>query len=150
MSIQHYDEARRLIEHSGGDFEGPKPESLVIKAESALDLSFPTSYRRFLLEMGAGDINGLEICGVINDNFEKSSVPNGVWLTLNERKAIGLNPAFILIREAGDGSYYALDTRLKDGSGEAAVVHLSADGKHSQKVADNFGSYLLDAVKAVV
>ena len=151
MSIQKYLEARELIGSTGGgDFEGAKPESLVAKAETALGLTFPPSYRRFLLEMGCGDINGMEVFGLINDNFEKSSVPNGIWLTLNERRAIGLHPAYVIIGDGGDGAYYALDTRQVDNAGEVPVVRLSIDGRHSEKVADSFGKYLLEAVRAVV
>ena len=65
MSIQNYEEAKRLIEESGdGDFEGIKPLSLVVKAEAALGIRFPPSYRRFLLEMGCGDIRGMEVFGL--------------------------------------------------------------------------------------
>jgi hypothetical protein len=53
MSMQNYEKARELIgEAGGGDFEGAKPESLVAKAEAALGIAFPPSYRRFLLELG--------------------------------------------------------------------------------------------------
>jgi hypothetical protein len=151
MSIQKYLEARELIGGAGGgDFEGAKPESLVAKAESALGLTFPPSYRRFLLEMGCGGINGVEVFGLINDDFEKSAVPNGIWLTLNERRAIELYPAYVIVGDGGDGTYYALDTRQVDGAGEVPVVLLSVDGRHSEKVADSFGDYLLKSVRAVI
>ena len=151
MSLLKYQKARELIESvGGGDFEGPKPESLVIEAEHVLGLIFPPSYRRFLLEMGCGGINGLELLGLINDNFEKSSVPDGIWLTLNLRRSIALDPAYIIVGEGGDGTYYALDTKNVEGAGEAPVIRLSVDGQHSERVADSFGAYLLDAVRAVV
>jgi antitoxin YobK len=151
MSIEKYEQARRLIEDvGGGDFEGVKPETLVAKAEAALGVSFPPSYRRFLLEMGCGDINGLEVFGLIHDNFENSTLPNGIWLTLNERRGIGLHPAYVLIGEGGDGTFYSLDTRQKGEDGEAPVVRLSADGKRSERVADSFGNYFLEAVRSVL
>ena len=151
MNIQKYSEARELIGSAGGgDFEGAKPESLVAKAETALGLTFPPSYRRFLLELGCGDINGVEVFGLINDNFEKSTVPNGIWLTLNERRSIGLHPAYVIVGDGGDGTYYVLDTRQVDSTGEVPVVLSSVDGQHSEKVADSFGNYLLEAIRAVV
>ena len=100
--------------------------------------------------MGCGDVNGLEVFGLINDNFENSTIPNGIWLTLNERRGIGLHPAYVLIGDGGDGTFYGLDTRQVGSSGEAPVVRLSADGKHSEKVADSFGDYFLEAVKRVI
>jgi hypothetical protein len=151
MSIEKYREAWQLIEGAGGgDFEGEKAETLVAMAETALGLSFPPSYRRFLLEMGCGDVNGLEVFGLINDNFENSAIPNGIWLTLKERQEIGLDPAYVLIGEGGDGSFYGLDTRQVGSSGEAPVVRLSVDGRQSERVADSFGEYLLEAVQGVV
>jgi len=148
MSIEKYLQARLLIEDAGGgDFEGAKPETLVAKAEGALGLTFPPSYRRFLLEMGCGSINGLEVFGLINENFENSTVPNGIWLTLNERRVIGLYPAYVLIGDGGDGTYYGLDTHQLGKNGEAPVVRLSVDGRQSEKVADSFGDYFLEAVR---
>jgi antitoxin YobK len=151
MSIQKYEQARELIEGAGGgDFEGSKSEALIAKAEHALGLTFPPSYRRFLLEMGCGDINGLEILGLVDDNFAQSTVPNGIWLTLNERRAIGLHPAYVLVGEGGDGTYYALDTRRVGKAGETPVVRLSPDGKQSEDIADSFGNYFLHAVRRVL
>lgn len=151
MSIQKFEQARDLIETSGnGDFEGAKPDSLISKAEAILAVKFPPSYRRFLLEMGCGGINGFEIYGVINDNFEKSSVPNGIWLTLNERRNSKLPSAFVLIGDTGDGFYYALDTSSLSENGEAAVVIVSPDGQQVQSVAGSFGEYFLDRVRGVV
>jgi hypothetical protein len=150
MSLQNYQSAKSLIEESGGDFEGPKPEALVASAEQALGLKFPPSYRRFLLELGCGDLNGLEIYGVIDEKFEGSSVPDGIWLTLNERQSIGLNHACVLIGDGGDGTYYAIDTRSVDGNGESPVVRLSVDGTQAEPEASSFGAYLLAAVQSVL
>jgi hypothetical protein len=151
MSMQQYEKAIKMIEKAGGgDFEGAKPEALVAQAEAALDLKFPPSYRRFLLELGCGCINGMEVFGLISDNFERSTVPNGIWLTLNERKSIALDPAYVIVGDGGDGTYYSLDTRHVDGAGEGPVIRLSVDGNQCEKIADSFGSYLLNAVSAVV
>ena len=147
--MQNYEKAKELIDQSGGgDFEGAKPELLVSKAETTLGLKFPPSYRRFLLELGCGDINGVEVFGLINDNFEKSTVPNGIWLTLNERAAINLDPAYVIVGGGGDGTYYALDTKHVDGAGESQVIRLSVDGTQGETVAGDFGSYLLNEVSA--
>ena len=148
MSIEKYRQARALIEDvGGGDFEGAKPESLVAKAESALGVTFPPSFRCFLLEMGCGDINGLEVFGLVDENFENSTVPNSIWLTLKKRRTIGLDPAYIVIAEGGDGTFHGLDTRQVGPDREATVVLLSVNGKNSGKVADSFGEYLLEEVR---
>lgn len=149
MSIEDYVRAKELIAQAGGgDFEGAKPEILVAKAEAALGVRFPPSYRRFLLELGCGHIEGVEVFGLIDDNFEASSIPNGVWLTLSERRAMGLNTAYVIVGESGDGAYYALDTSALDASRENPVVKLSMSGAREEKVADSFGSYLPGAISA--
>lgn len=151
MSIQQYEQARELIERAGGgDFEGPKPESLVAKAENVLGVVFPPSYRHFLLQMGCGDFNGLEIYGLIGDNFEESTVPNGIWLTLHQRRAINLPPSCIIIGDGGDGNFYAIDTNRVHADGESPVIRVSIDGKYRERVADSFGNYLLDSVRGVL
>jgi hypothetical protein len=150
-SLESYREAIHLIDAAGGgDFEGRKPAVLVAKAAAALGVVFPPSYEHFLLERGCGNIGRLEILGLIDDNFDRSSVPNGVWLTLEERKSIGLDPAWVLIAELGDGGYDALDMHRRDASGECPVVRLSTEGALVETVAPNFGQYLLEAVRQVV
>lgn len=149
MSLDEYHSAKLLIEEMGGDFEGPKSEALIESAERVLGLTLPPSYRRFLLDLGCGDINGLEIYGVINERFEDSRVPDAIWLTLNERKSIGLDPAFVLIGDSGDGAYYAINTRMVDESGESPVVLLSMDGAQLKHLAASFGEYLLHALRSV-
>src|SRR5690606_21827122 len=101
MSMQDYQAAKSLIENNDGDFSGPKPEGIVVSAEQALNLTFPPSYRHFLLDLGCGSIGGLEIYGVIDEEFEDSGVPDGIWLTLKMREGAGLNPAYILIGDVG-------------------------------------------------
>ena len=65
-------------------------------------------------------------------------------------EAVRVDPAYIIVGEGGDGSLYALDTSHADEAGEAPVIRISVDGHHSQQVAESFGAYLLQAVKAIV
>ncbi len=147
MSMRSYERGKELLEElGGGDFEGAKPEALVAKAEAALGVVFPPSYRRFLLELGCGDINGVEFYGLVNDDFGRSTVPNGIWLTLSERRASGLDPQYVIIGDRGDGGRYALDTRIVDASRECPVVLLSINSIELERVADSFGSYFLSAI----
>jgi SUKH superfamily protein len=147
MSIEDYRKARALIENNGGGcFSGEKPETLIAQAEAALGLQFPPSYRLFLLELGCGGFNGLEIFGVVDNNFKNSSAPDGVWLTLSDRIAINLNPSYVIIESVGDGTYCAIDTSQPDPSGECPVVGLTIEGVKFEKIADSFGSYFLQAV----
>jgi hypothetical protein len=50
-------------------FAGSKADDLIQKAEKALGLYLPPTYRRFVSALGAGDIAGQEFYGVIDDDF---------------------------------------------------------------------------------
>lgn len=150
MSFSEYEQARRLIHEARdqSDFEGEKAESLVLEAEHALGLVFPPSYRSFLKDFGCGSTHEIEIYGVIDSNFNESSIPNGVWLTLSERKTNCLPHQYILIGELGEGSYYAIDTSIVNNCKENPVILISVDFKRKEEVYDNFGAYLLSVIQA--
>jgi antitoxin YobK len=151
MSLEKYRKARELIATAGqGDFEGPKPESLVARAEAALGVVFPPSYRQFLLELGSGDVAGFEIYGLVDGDFTDSAVPDAIWLTLEERQSSGLEPRFVIIGALGDGTYDCLDTAHVGRDGECPVVQLSAEGESTVKLADSFGEYLLGEVESAL
>ncbi len=140
-----------LASNPSGDFEGFKPESLVALAEDALSLRFSPSYRQFLLRLGCGDINGLEIYGVIRDSFVNASIPNGIWLTLELRQSSGLPVDIILFQETGVGGYYAIDLGQSTEDGEAPVVEWIPGADNPRPcpiIAENFGVHLQEQVKA--
>lgn len=152
MALTEYEQAVAAIsEHPHlRDFVGPRPEHLVEAAERMLGLRFPPTYRRFLLEYGAGSFGSAEIYGVIDANFEHSSVPNGIWYTLSERKESSLPTEMVVIYNDGMGDLFCLDCHLKNGQDEASVVTFQpgfpAHDQHSERIADDFGSFLLELV----
>jgi hypothetical protein len=147
MGMEKYRRARELIAKAGGgDFVGPKPESLVARAEAALGLRFPPSYRQFVLDLGAGDIGGFEVYGLVDDDFEDARVPDAIALTLDARRS-GLDPRYILIGTLGDGSHDCLDTGHPHPNGEAPVVQLSSEFEDPVTLADSFGEYFLTEVQ---
>jgi antitoxin YobK len=135
-----------LRDHPDADFVGPRSEALVAAAEATLDLTFPPSYRRFLRELGCGNIAGLEIYGLINANFETASIPDGVWLTLADRQHLGLPENLFLFAETGDGGYYAMNCEDLHG-GEAVVVAWRDGLEDLPVVAGSFGEFLLRALQ---
>lgn len=150
MSMEDYEKAVMLINNSEtSDFEGVKPESLVVKAEVALGVKFPPSYRRFLLELGCGDFNGVELYGIIGEDFTNSSVPDAIWLTLEERSTSNLKKKYVIVGSGGDGTYHAIDTSQPDNEGESPIVVLSLDGEELEVIARSFGAYLLNEISSV-
>ena len=135
------------------DFVGPRPENLVQTAEQTLGLRFPNSYRRFLLEYGAGSLGAAEVYGLIDTNFSSSSVPNGVWYTLSERRGSNLPSSMVVIYNDGDGDLFCLDCADQKG-GEAPVVTFQPGAplaaQRREVIASDFGSFLLNLVKTEI
>jgi antitoxin YobK len=152
--MDDYNAARELIARHDdlADFVGERPDELVAAAEAALGTTFSPTYRAFASELGAGDIAGEEFYGVIDDNFDSSAVPNGIWLTLQEREDSGLPEGLIVVYTDSEGSYYALDSRRPKGSGEHPVAlwvpGLSAPDDELEPVADDFGALFLERIEA--
>lgn len=152
MSINDLEQALHLIDENStiADFEGPKSEELIRSAEAALGLTLPPTYREFALRLGCGDIAGEEFYGVINEDFENSSVPNGIWLTLNERNVASLPESVIIVADNGVGGWYAIDASQKNATGDSPVVEWLPNNLPSQVVAEDFGSFLLQRLRQVL
>ena len=127
------------------EFSGPKSEELIALAESALELKFPPTYRTFFQRLGCGDIAGFEVFGLIGPNFEAGTIPNGIWLTLDERNSAGLPSYLILVADTGYGGYYAIDTSRSSTDGESPVVEWRSDSSESADslpvAAEDFGVF---------
>ena len=151
MSMNDLHKAFSIIEanEANADFEGPKPKDLIDEAENALGLAFPPTFKEFLLRLGCGDIGGEEFYGVINSNFESSSVPDAIWLTLNERKVSNLPASLIIISPCGDGSFYAIDTENTDSASENPVILWTPGGvkQDSPIIAADFGQFILNTIR---
>jgi SMI1-KNR4 cell-wall len=146
--MDDYERAVALIdEHSeSADFAGPRPRDLIDLAERALDLRFPPTYRRFLSEYGAGSIGGTEIYGVIDGDFENSSVPDAVWHNLTLRQE-GYGEGLFSFYAIGDGEELCLDTSRVRPGGEMPVVGVSFGSDGRRDIAPDFGRAFLMLVQ---
>jgi antitoxin YobK len=155
MSVKDLQQAFGLIDSlPGADFHGPKDEHIIKKAEQALGIEFPPSYRMFLSRHGCGDVFGVEFYGIIDENFTDSRIPDSIWLTLNERGTAGLPASMILISDTGDGGYYAIDTSHRNSTLESPVVQwwsgLHNDKDDGQIVAEDFGAFMLHQIQEAI
>lgn len=152
MSLESYKEAAKLIEQypKVKDFVGHREESLIKAAEKKLGLKFPTTYRLFLAEYGAGNFGSSEIYGVIADNFEESSVPDAVWRTLVERREGDLPPNLIAIYDDGMGNLFCIDYNVQS-KDESPIVAFYLGFPPAQQpreiIATDFGEFLLNLVQ---
>jgi len=151
MSMKHLLEAFLLIEQNleKCNFEKePKREELLQKAEKILGLNFPPTYRLFLKKFGCGGLGSLEVYGIIDEHFEKGGIPDGIWLTLDERKT-GAPYNFIIIASTGYGPYYVLDTSQVNKDGECPVLLWTPGEPPSptERVNNDFGEFFLEQVQ---
>jgi hypothetical protein len=141
-AAEHPDEA---------DFEGPRDDALVAAAEAALGLTFPPTYRRFLRELGAGDLGTREFYGVIDDDWSSPGPPDAIGTTLHERREWQLPERFVIVAETGDGAWYVLDTAQAGAGGEAPVLvwtsNLSSLDDPPERAADDFGAFFAESVR---
>lgn len=152
MGMRELDEGLRLVTgHPNALFVGPRDESVVQAAEEALGFLLPPTYRRFVRELGAGSIRGSEFYGVVSDDLAVAGVPNGVWVTLLERREGGLPDRLIVIGATGMGEWYVLDGRQAGPDGEHPVVvwvlGLNTPDDALELVAPDFGTFFLAEVQ---
>ncbi|MFQ5614325.1 MAG: SMI1/KNR4 family protein [Anaerolineae bacterium] len=152
MSMQSYDEAVTILAKYPeiGFFAGPRQESLIQAAERKLGLRFPSTYRRFLLEFGAGNVGSDEILGVIHEDFDESGVPDAVWYTIRQRQQVNLPHNLVVIYEVGDGELFCLDLAMMKNN-EAPIVAYQPgyppEEQLKEIIAKDFGDFLLELVQ---
>jgi hypothetical protein len=152
MGMQEYEEGLALIEDEldGSDFES-QPEERVDRAEAALGVRFPPTYRRFLKELGSGGLGSEEIYGLVNDDFDSARPPQAVGTTLEMRRDGYIPDDVVVIYGLGDGTYYGLQTSSVGPDGECPVVGFvpgaQAAGEELEVVHPDFGHFFLDTMR---
>ncbi len=129
-------------------FAGPRDLETIAAAESALGRSFPPTYRAFLQQLGAGNFGAFEVYGITSNNFESAKVPNGIWLTLRERRSGVLPDNLLIIGDTGDGAYYCIEL-IRDQEARVVVFcpGIRIANQHPYEVvASDFGEFLLRQV----
>jgi hypothetical protein len=149
MPMADYERAIDLIKRHAddADFAGPRPPELIEAAEQALGFGFPPTYRRFVAEYGAGGVGGTEIYGVVDADFESSSIPDGVWYNLTLRRD-GYDETLYAFYDVGDGETFCLVTTQVAADGEMPVVGVRfGGGDDREEIAPDFGSVLLTLIE---
>jgi hypothetical protein len=132
-------------------FVGPRSETMARTAEKALGLKLPPTYRRFVRQLGAGSLGAAEVYGVIDADFERSSVPDAVWATVRAREENGL-PADLVIVGQEDDEITCLRVLPGGAEGPVLVIHAGEDPARvgTRVVAADFGEYLARLVEGAL
>jgi antitoxin YobK len=136
------------------DVSGAIDDELILKAEEYLDLRFPISYKEFLRRYGSLGLGPDEIYGIINENFQNSSIPNGVWYTQKKRNEIDFPKNLFVIFNADGVELYCIDTKSINADGECPVVLWDvSSGKVIGNKSEDFAHFLgarLEAFEEIV
>ncbi|RJX41644.1 SMI1/KNR4 family protein [Paenibacillus pinisoli] len=153
MSLENYNKALELMSKNKTIcyFAGARTEELICLAEEAIGYEFSPIYRNFIKKFGAGNFGSQEIYGVIDEDFENSSVPDAIWYTLMEREEINLPDNLLVIYDSGGEELFCLDFSNVNEENEPPIVSFiagqSLSTQKNETVASDFGDFLLCLVK---
>lgn len=156
MSVENYQKAKEIIlnKEAIADFVGGCTDELISLAEEKIGLKFTGLFFDYLKTFGAGNFGSKEIYGIINSDFENSSVPDAIWYTLTERREINLPNNLLVIYDTGSDEIFCLDYSHLDDNGEPKVVTfvpgVDLESQTYEIIANDFGDFLLDIVKQEV
>lgn len=142
MSSQ--DDVDQLLRDSDAFVAGGQTETMVAAAEAKLGVSFPPSFREYLLKWGNLSFGSYEYYGLTrNGNFENSTIPNCVWFTLRKRSQVGLPHSLVIFRNNDDDEYVCIDTdHVLNGGERGIAIWDNVERSVSQSLQMNFMDYL--------
>jgi hypothetical protein len=160
MSMENLNKALKLIESNFSRDEvlinGPVKEEVILKAEDALGVKFPNTYKKFLQNFGSGCVGSDYFYGLGKQDFDfTSSIPevtayHVVWSNLYDQKLGYIPSHLITIYNVGNGEAYCLDIS-KMNNKECPVVAWSIgvckQKKELEVIAPDFGTFLLNCVQ---
>ena len=140
--MSSHDEIDRLLKGLNAFIAGGQSEAMIAAAESELGLSFPASFREYLLRWGNLSFDGYEYYGLTqSSDFKKAGVPNCVWFTLRKRADVGLPHSLVVFRNDNDEEYVCIDSEPQ---GEERIVIWDNVGRC---VSESFSMSMLDYLR---
>lgn len=135
----------------GVDLAGTVPFEEVWVAEGKLEVTFPDSYRQFLLRYGAGYIGAKAVYGL---GVPDTGLPNVVWATEALRDSDDFFPGdLVVIQDTGEGDLLCLATSRMNEENECPVVQwipeMSFEEQMFEVVNKTFAGFLLRMARGV-
>ncbi len=148
MSSQAFDDGVRRLRESGIELFGGKSatEEQIEQLELKLDVSLPTSYKKFLSVFGNLVFEGREIYGWTASGFEAKSVPSVFFATKSLRERGIISETMVHFMDSGYGPSFVIDCSKFNNYNEAPVYEVSAGGtSHGcDEIAASFGDFFLE------
>ncbi|MGO4126447.1 SMI1/KNR4 family protein [Inquilinus sp. YAF38] len=154
MSTRDVDTAIKMILDSREPYrQGNGAADDILSAfESRLGVKFSPSYRYFLAKMGTLSFMGHQFYGVTRSGLNAESIPCVLWATERSREKGHITDSMLRIEMSGYGPFYVIDLSQTNAEGEGAVLELPVQGISggSEKIADDFGSFLLAEITSAL
>ena len=124
------------------------PEAWIARAEAALGIRFPPSYRWWLENYGAGMLGDQSIFTILQMNFDEACGPDIVYQQLNNavNGTRGPNALVVFEPESSDEIYY-FDVSSPQGGGEYAVMREDLELGTIEQFAKSFDEFLLKQIQ---
>lgn len=118
-------------------------EETISKIKYLLDIQLPTSYIKFLKDIGYLSFRSENVFGVHKEDLTKSSM---ITWTLEARNKWGMPKNLVIIHELGDGTRDCLQINENDPDKSPVVEYHDPDSP-VRILAPDFGTFLLDLVQ---
>ncbi|NML35514.1 SMI1/KNR4 family protein [Paraburkholderia antibiotica] len=148
MSLKKLDQLIEQNVAEGADIVrgGPVTVDKIQRAEELLGVAFPPSYKDYLTQYGAIEIDGRSFAGLTAN--EVGAIGDVVAFTKNAREQYGIPDRYIALDFQDGDVFLCIDTQSKDSAGESPLVLISpVNGKQqgavvSQGLVDYLEKYL--------
>lgn len=150
--MSYIDTVEVEINAAGDDpsYAGAASDSVIADFEKELGVKFPTSYILFLKKYGALSFAGETYYGVTNSGLRATAVPSVLFATKTARYNGDIDDGMIVVKSAGYGPIYSIDTSSLGEGHEPIVVLTELSFKRSGekvKVAKSFEDFFCHSVR---
>lgn len=149
--MSNIEEIEQILNDLDAFIAGGQPEAMVSAAESKLGVSFPPSFREYLLRWGNVSCDEVEYYGLTrNGDFDNGGIPNCVWFTIRKRTTVGLPLSLVVFRNINDEEYYCIDTNEVLENDERKIVIWDNVAREISRTLDgNFTDFLLEELTEI-
>lgn len=151
MSYQNFEKAIDLAKQCDGYGIGNgKSDAVISKASELLNIKFSRQNYKYFKELGYLEFFGVEVYGIVKDDFSGDPEANSVETALVDRQEYNLPQEWLPIYFFDDGYMGYLDYSQINKEGEPPVIMAIYNGKEyviTEKIAEDLGDFILQLVE---
>lgn len=139
-----YTTLKNLLDAHGGHVPGQQiPPEWIDRAEAALGIAFPPSYRWWLSHYGDTALGDSSIYTILQQDFDDACGPDIVYQhRMNQRNSIAIANGLIVFEPESSDEIYYFDLTLPDADGEYPVMLRDLESGTQEVLAPSFAAFL--------